>query len=264
MDSSSKTSIQSAIVTLLRPLVRVLLRNGIGVNVFSELARWVYVDVASREFGIPGRKQTTSRVATITGLTRKDVKRLKELLVPDNLGSAERYNRAARVISGWLKDRRFSDGKGIPRTLSFDGDGSFSSLVKAYSGDVPPRAILDEMLRVGVVGRDDAGIRLLARGYVIKRGDIEKLAILGTDVSELISTIDHNISHSDETFLQRKVFYDNIPDDAIAELRTMILSRGQEFIESVDRLLAQYDRDMNPSLKGDGKQRAGLGIFYFE
>ncbi|MFQ5901244.1 MAG: DUF6502 family protein [Thermodesulfobacteriota bacterium] len=266
MVNKLKSVIGSAIVRLLRPLVMILLRNGIPYGTFVELAKWVYVDVALQEFDIPGRKQSISRVSVITGLSRKEVKRIKEIAGPDDLSVTERYNRAARVISGWLKDPHFLDDKGEPRVVPFEKEEvSFSSLVKAYSGDIPPRAMLDEMLRVGVVGLDNGRIRLLTRGYVVRKGEVEKLSILGVDVGELISTINHNLVNGpSDLFLQRKVSYDNIPEDALLELRRLVSKKGEDFIESVDKLMSKYDRDVNPSVKGEGQKKAGLGIFYFE
>ncbi len=266
MKTKAKNAFHSAIVKLLKPLIKMLLRNSIPYGTFAELAKWVYVDIASNEFDIPGRKQTTSRAATITGLTRKEVKSLKEITGPNDLGAAERYNRAARVISGWLKDNRFTTSKGDPLELLFEGgENSFSSLVRSYSGDVPPRAILDEMTRVGTVEVVNNSIRLLTRGYIVKEGEAEMIGIMGVDVSEFISTFDHNITNDpSKAFLQRKVSYDNIPEEALLELRDLIFEQGKEFSESIDRLVAKYDRDTNPSLKGTGRKTAGLGIFYFE
>ena len=97
----SKTLVQAlsaATLRILRPLVRVLLRNGISYKTFADLAKWVYVDVATRDFGLPGRKQSVSRVSVITGLSRKEVSRVQDLPRPDDAAEEERYNRAARVI----------------------------------------------------------------------------------------------------------------------------------------------------------------------
>jgi hypothetical protein len=258
--------ISTAIVRLLRPLVRILLRNNIPFGTFADLARWTYVDVASQEFNIHGKKQTTSRVSVLTGLSRKEVKRIKEFFTADDLGMIERYNRAARVISGWIKDERFLDENGNPGELPFEeGENSFSALVKKYSGDIPARAILDEMIRTDVVEKHNNKIRLLTRGYIVKRGDAEMLNILGIDVSELIETINHNIVNEPyDAFLQRKTSYDNIPEESLSELRGIVSKMGKEFIESVDKVISQYDRDVNPSLEGTGRKKAGLGVFYFE
>lgn len=261
-----KKAISSAVVHLLRPLIKILLRNGIPYGAFCELARWAYVDVASKDFSIPGKKQTISRVAILTGLSRKEVSRIQEISGPDDMGASDRYNRAVRVIGGWRNDPRFLDETGAPLILPFEeGAVNFSLLVKAHSGDVPARAVLDEMLRAGVVELDDGKIRLLNRGYIVRSGEIEKINILGTDAAELMSTIDHNLTcDGDGARLQRKISYDNIPDSVLDELRLAIRKKSEAFVESMDRLISRYDRDTNPSLRGEGRRKAGLGLYYFE
>lgn len=245
-------TISAAVVKLLRPLVRVLLRNGIPYNAFADLSRRVYVDVAEAEFRIPGRKQTDSRVAVITGLSRKEVHRVKGLPPLDDAGAAERYNRAARVISGWVRDSRFAGPEGAPAPLPTEGEGAtFSELVRRYSGDVPVRAVLDELDRVGAVERLKGGrVRLVDRSYVPSKGEVEKIGILGTDVAELISTIDHNLR--------------NLPNEAMPELRRMVRLRAQELLENLDREISRHDRDVHPEVQGTGRRYGGVGIFYFE
>jgi hypothetical protein len=266
MTETIRKSINSAVMKLLTPLVRILLRNGVPYGAFCEFTKKVYVDVASRDFEIDGKKQTSSRVAVLTGLSRKEVKRVSELPEEGDLDVSDRYNRAVRVINGWRKDFIYLDRNGRPKELYFEkGEHNFSTIVKAYSGDIPPRAMLDEMIRTGVVEMKDGKIRLLTDGYIVKQGEAEKISIMGTDTNELISTIDHNITRDPEdAFFQRKVSYDNIPKDALQEVRDKIAKLGADFIDSVNTVISMYDRDINPSVKGDGKKKAGLGIFYFE
>lgn len=96
MDEIRKT-LTASILKLLRPLVRLLLRNGFTYGDFADLSKWTFMDVASKEFGIPGRKQTVSRVSVITGLTRKEVSRLQKIDTPDDTAIAHQYNRAAKI-----------------------------------------------------------------------------------------------------------------------------------------------------------------------
>ncbi len=265
----SKTLVQAlsaATLRILRPLVRVLLRNGISYGTFADLAKWVYVDVATREFGIPGRKQSVSRVAVITGLSRKEVSRVQDLPRPDDAAEEERYNRAARVIGGWLFDNSYQSGEGKPGDLPFEGETSFTALVKKYSGDVPARAILDELLRVGNVERlEDGKVRLMANAYIPHESEVDKLYILGADTSALISTIDHNLDPATERkYFQRKVRYDNLPDQALPEFQELTARKAQKLLEEFNLWLAKHDRDVNPSAEGTGRNVAGLGIYYFE
>ncbi|NIW13260.1 MAG: hypothetical protein GWN31_04870, partial [Candidatus Thorarchaeota archaeon] len=217
MENKLKKILASATLRILRPLIRILLRNGVPFGSFADLARWAYVDVAVREFAIKGRKQSTSRVSILTGLSRKEVSRLRSTEALGNSVDVDRYNRAARVVGGWITDGRFTDKKGQPLALAFEkGEASFSDLVRDHSGDVPARAILDELLRVGLVKVEKKDrIRLLSRAYVPRGDEPQMISILGTDVSHLIKTIDHNISAQDDAPLfQRKVSYDNVPLEA--------------------------------------------------
>jgi hypothetical protein len=70
----------------------------------------------------------------------------------DDKEAVQQYNRAARVISAWVREPEFHDASGQPTPLSVEGDRtSFGVLVRRYSGDMPVRAILDELLRVRAV-----------------------------------------------------------------------------------------------------------------
>ncbi len=263
-------ALSAAILQLLRPLVRILLRNNLSHRTLADLAKQVYVDVANAEFAIHGKKQTVSRIAILSGLTRKDVHRLLKLSATSKSSksiSAEEYHRGSRVITGWLRDPKYGDGKGHPRPLAMEGRGaSFSALVNSYSGDMPVRAMLDELLRVGAVKRlKDGRICLVSRGYIPQKGSLEKLQVLGADTADLISTIDHNIYlKPTKPHFQRKVMYDNVPREAAKEFRTVVAAEGQEFLEKLDRWLAHRDRDVNPASKGSGRVRVGLGVFQFE
>lgn len=266
MENQVAKALSAAITMLLRPLVRLLLRNHVPYRTFADLAKRVYVEVATEEFGIPGRKQSKSRVSVITGLSRKEVLRVKRFPEPDDQGAAERYNRAARVIAGWVRDRRFGDESGQPTDLPFGGETvSFKELVKTYSGDAPARAVLDELVRAGVVERrPDRRIRLLERSFIPKTGEIDKIGILGVDAADLIGTIDHNILRPETPRFQRKASYDNLPAEALPQLKKLVGEQAQALLEQMDRWMSERDRDVNPRVAGTGRARAGVGIYYFQ
>jgi len=259
--------ISSAILRLLRPLVRVLLRNGIPFRTFAELAKRIYVSVAFEEFAIEGRKASVSRVSVITGLSRKEISRVKDDRGTEGEISAQKYNRAARVISGWVRDPEFTDARCEPMELLVEsGPASFTELVRKHSGDVPAKAVLDELIRVGnVVLTEDGRVRLLGRAYVPRTGEMDKVEILGTDVADLVATIDHNMTDKKENpRFQRKVSYDNLPEEAMDELRQLSAEHSQELLELLNHQMVKLDRDVNPAASGTGRMRAGVGIYYFE
>jgi hypothetical protein len=95
VETRLKEILASATLRILSPLIRILLRNGVPFGAFADLAKWAYVDVAFREFGIKGRKQSASRVSILTGLSRKEVSRLRNTEAPSDAVDVDRYNRAA-------------------------------------------------------------------------------------------------------------------------------------------------------------------------
>ena len=251
-----------AVRKLMRPLVRILLRNGVAYGALADAIRKCYVDVAFEDFAPEGKKQTVSRVSALTGLTRKEVKRLHELDGEDYEASQERYNRAVRVISGWMNDRRFLDVKGKPAVLSLEkGNKSFALLVRDYSGDIPVRAMLAMLEEAGSVSNTKDRVRLVRHAYVPAGDDQEKIRILGTDVSELIATIDHNLTAAPEQLLfQRKVAYEAINPDSLVKLKKLSFARAQSLLERLDREYAKHEQTEDA---GEGVS-ISLGIYYNE
>ena len=263
MSEAGKNPLRSAMLHLLRPLVRILLRNGLPYGALADLARQAYVDVAFREFAPQGRKQTISRVSAMTGLTRKEVKRQLELGMDDTVPDQARYSRAVRVISGWLNDKRYNDGKGKPAVLPLEGRRkSFSELVKQYSGDIPVMAMLSMLEEAGTVSVSGNKVRLVRHAYVPGRDAAEKIEILGIDAAELIATIDHNLmSAPDELRFQRKVAYDNIDPDSLARLRKLSFRKAQSLLEQLDREYAKHEFEEGEE---QGAVYISLGIYYYE
>ena len=258
-------ALNTALVKLLRPLIRLMLRHSMPFSTFEDLAKRAYVDVAMNDFAIPGKKPSISRAAILSGLTRKDVQRLVSSNDEPGELPEERYNRAARVLTGWIRDPDFLNRNGQPRTLEVDSDAGFAALVRRHSGDVPVRAVLDELLRVGaVVQGGDGRLAPVARAYVPQRGEAEKMDILGTDVAGLIDTIDHNIQHgaTDPRF-QRKVSYRSIAVHHLPAFRKLSSTHSQALLEKLDRWLAEHD-DLEPGDTDVPRARVGLGIYYME
>ena len=273
MNQPERDPLERALETLLRPIVRLALKRGLASGRFFELVKRAYVAAAQTDFEVPERKLSISRVAVLTGLTRKEASRLMKSDPDAAVGERARrqVNRAARVVSAWVEDPDFHDGRGAPASLPFEGpqSPSFSELVARHGADVPARAVLDELLRVGAVGeRADGRLYLIERAYIPTADEETKLAILGTDVADLISTIEHNLdSEHSPPFFQRKVAYDNLPAKYLPALRELLAERGQALLEELNADMAKQDRDVHPDRRSDeevGRSRAMIGIYYFE
>lgn len=261
----AETALRKALRSVLRPLVRILLRNGIAFRAFAEEAKRVFVEVADEEFLLEGRKQSIGRVAIVTGISRKEVARVRS--TQEGAGEpVEGFNRAARVITAWQTDPEFCTREGEPRELDIDeSPASFTELVRRSSGDMLVRAMLDELERVGAVEVKDRKVHLVSRSYIPSGNELARFRILGTDVTRLIETIDHNLEPDQATpYFQRKTWYDNLPKEALPQIRELVERHGQEFIELMDTQMRRYDRDVNPDNGGEGQFTAGIGTYYYE
>ncbi len=265
MGKPVQQALSRAILRLLPPLVRILLRNGVAFGTFSDLAKKVYTDVAFDEFKLAGKKQTLSRVSILTGLTRKEVKRLHELSEPGALVEEKRYNRAIRVISGWLNDERFCSDDSVPLPLPIDGvEHSFSALVRSYSGDVPVQAMLNELISACSVEQRDNTVYLIRHAYVPANDPVENIHILGSDVEELIATIDHNLTHTDKDLrFQRKVSNQQISAETLKMFKQLSAREAQIFLERLDNWLSEHEIEPD-STKKTKPARVSVGIYYYE
>jgi len=259
--SKHQNLLRSALTKLVKPLVRILLRHGVACDDFVEVVRENYVSVAQREFAPQGRKQSLTNIALITGIHRHEVKRLMERTA-QQAPATPGHHRAARVINGWLTDPDFSDD-GIARSLSIETQ--FKQLVGKHSGDITPRPILDELLRVGAIEKTDKKtIRLVVPAYVPHKSDEDLIQIFGESVADLISTLDYNLeANPDERRLQLSVVHNNLPDDVISNLELVSRDKSLEFLQEINRFFETQDRDSNPNVKGDGRNRAGIGLYFF-
>ena len=251
-----------AIRKLMRPLVKILIRNGVACGTLTEVVRELYVDVAFEDFKPDRKKPTVSRVSALTGLSRKEVKRLHETPASDAGTGQQRYSRSVRVVSGWMNDKRFHDDEGKPSVLNVEGKRkSFELLVKEYSGDIPTMAMLSILKDAGSVKLKDDKVSLVRRAFIPGDDDAEKIRILGSDVFELISTIDHNLVSAPENLrFQRKVSYDNINPDSLIKLRKLSARKAQSLLEQLDRQFSAHELET----ESDDGESISLGIYFYE
>lgn len=255
-----------SIFLLLRPLVSLLNNNGVAFGDFSKLAKQAYIIETEKELLRAGEKPTTSKIAIITGLTRKDVAALRTETFPKFEKNSQK-NRSIRVISGWISDKEFCESEGSANVLPLRGEsGSFEILVKRYSGDITAPSMLDELLRIKVVTQDEnKNITLLKAAYISSDDDNAKYENLGEDVNLLISTIKHNISNKNQPpRFQRKVSYDKIPWEYVEEFRAIANQYSQALLVKLNGWLAKHDVDREPNLDNKNLHKIGVGLYYFE
>jgi hypothetical protein len=267
-DSAVISAMGLTLAKLLRPLVRLLLKHSFPYSAFESIAKRVYVETAMEDFALPGRKPSVSRVSILTGLTRKDVNALMNEPWSAIDSDSTHYNRAARVVTAWTREKDFVAPDGTPRELAMNGANGFAELVRRHGGDVPARAVLDELVRVGSVKVSAEGsVQLVQRAFVPSDSILLLLSILRNDVPDLIETISYNIDReAGEPRYQRKVMHIGIPVEALPAFRALSSKKSQELLESFHAWLSEHDLgDLPEEQWAPGTSaRVGVGIHYFE
>ena len=256
---------------LLGPLVRILLRQGISFRELAELAKEVYVQVAVRDFQIAEKEQSDARIAVLTGLTRKDVARIRSQ-PPEDLAPRHTH-RITRVLSGWHKDREFTGPFGVPNDLEFDGESSFTELCRRYSGDMPPRAVLDELIRVGAVEeQEDSSFKVLTRAYIHAPMDVQHIDRFGAVVGEFIETSEWNLVYKGKgragkagtSRFERRVFTDRgLSPDLLKEFDRYIKTEVLLVLEKLDEWLSNADQRMPADYPDEDRIFTGVGAYHF-
>ena len=262
MKETLQQALNNSATKILRPLARILLRNGVTCKDFEELVRKAYVDEA---FALSEEKQAKTTVSSIsaqTGLSRKEVKRLKELNSNESSANKQKYNRATRVISGWVNDYQFTDPDGQPKPLKLNNNdtNSFSHLVKLYSGDITPKAMLDLLQEAKCIQTTQDSVHLVKLAYLPGNDSTEVAFILGNDTNELIQTIGHNMGHQDKSKrFQRKVSTTRLAKSAKEKFQQMSAKHAQALLEELDAWLLEHEIDTT-----EEGQYVSLGIYYYE
>ena len=267
MHDTAKNNVLTALLKALRPIARFLMKSGIGYREFAEISKSAFVDVATSDYGLRGRPTNISRVAVMTGLTRKEVKRLRDKIASGTQIDMNRVIPPAEILSRWHSDIEYLDSSGRPMTLEFDGvTPSFTALVKKYGGDIPAGAMRTELKRVGAVTEDNLGrLTVQVKDFrPIEKEDQIRRA-LGMAFYGLASAIDHNLATPlEDNWVERLAFSTRIRRSDSARVRRISQDRAIEFVESVNDLFSAYE-----TIYGDDEQdlettTVGVGVYYFE
>lgn len=263
--STLPTSLLKALRHVMRPLVRLMLRKGVTYLVFADLLKEVFVEVADREFRLGDKAPTDSRISLLTGVHRKDVRRLRNTGDPTSSTLPENITFGAQLVNAWAS-APFCNDAGLPlplpRLASAGGDRSFDALVAKVSTDIRARVVLDEWLRLGVVRLDEQDrVHLEAQAFVPQKGFDEKAAYLGHNLHDHACAAVHNLSSEGPAFFERSVHYDALAPMSVEALREAVASEGMQALLSFNRLAAELEFKDLPSL--EPRQRITVGLYFY-
>jgi len=273
----NKALIKKAFKQLMGAIIRLALRNGVNYVDFSQLCKWLYVDIAANEYGIKGRKTNISRIALITGLDRKEIKRITELEPEDVDQIGQQPDKLSIILSHWSDADEYTDAAGQPMELMFEGgDVSFAKLVNEHGGgSLAPITVLREFKRSNAIEETaDGKLRVLRRDYIPnyhtspdRTPDIVDPEAINHGSSMLvdhINTIFHNLYRKDAKQLAQL--------DMRATNPSIKLSQAPEFYQLIDKLgmkfLHQVDQWLEANAVNDDDDertiRLGVGVYSIE
>lgn len=265
----------NAIRRVLRPLVRLLLTFQITYPFLINLLKSLYVEVAEQDFAVGNKRPTDSRINLLTGVHRKDVKRLRaepycETGMPDNISTG------AQLIAFWLGSKTYLDANGNPmplplRSAATSDDGpTFDDLVEQVcKQDIRPRVILDEWLHLGIAHQDSRGYVILNTGaFTPEAGFDEKVFFFGKNIHDHISASTHNLTGNKPPFFDRSVYYDRLSRESADELAELADQAGMKALRVINsRALDLQERDIAArNQNGDPDHdvyRINFGIFNY-
>lgn len=266
MGQNVKDHLRLAVRMMLKPLVRLLISQGVSHGDFSDAAKDVYVEMAIRHFE-KSEKVNQSRTAILTGLTRKEVKNVISRAINEETHN-KNYSRPSRVLAGWHSDPKYIGPYGVPLEIPYEssaeGGPAIVDLVKTYSGDMAPRPMLKELVRVGAV------IELENKTYKAVRRDFEAAA-LSPELVERLGKIGHyffstaaaNIEKKEQGsgYFDRRVYTESgLSPESILQFDEYIKTRGQQFLEELDNWFVSMESvDKNKS----DKQNTGICMVHY-
>jgi hypothetical protein len=249
-----------------------MLRYGITFRQFSDVAKEAFVRVALAETDGRGRSTNASRVSVKTGISRKEVSRLRDAL---KSGAATYDQRdvssagpPAKVLHAWHTDPKFSDANGSPHTLQLDGpEISFAALVRAVAGDVPPGAVRAELRKAGAISEPNAGyIVATKRFFVPGNADEKAITAISALLFPLMAGIDHNSepARSNDGYIQRFAYSDSLAPGMTPVFRDWSRSEATRFIESIDDWLAKHEVPHDEGAQAGEHGMVGIGVYYYQ
>jgi uncharacterized protein DUF6502 len=270
MPDNVKTTLSVSIKRLMRPLVKIMLREGMTYSHFAALAQMAFVECAAKDFARKGMKSPASSVCALTGMSPEQVRtvvREHEQFEASELFEIE--NPFARVLHGWHNDRDYVGPYGFPIDLPFDeGSRNFTVLAGRHAPGVLPETILLELRRVGAVTEVGANVwKPLKQEYIEPSLSPINLKRMASLVESLLATLENNTSstRTGTDLFERTVNVDSpLSMSQLLALQAYMKTVGAQFLQRADTFAAvdlQEKMGTKPGERAD--INVGLECFLF-
>jgi hypothetical protein len=266
--TDQNSPLSQALMKILRPLVRMLVRAGVTFDDFADMSKRVFVETAVRDLPSPPEIKSIARIALATGLPQREV---ETLLATTDGGGKRGPNIAAalaELVQQWHTDTTFSGPYGVPLELDFDETPkrNFCELVRRVTEEIPPRVLLDELLAAGAIERAGPDhYKIVTRTFVFPStmtpGMYDYFANVMTD---LANTVEHNMREDvAHKRIERSVFSDRpLTITQLEAFEEFARGKVPELIGELDNWLARAAAQA-PSQPAEPLMDVGINVFQF-
>ena len=270
MPDNVKTALSLSLLRLLKPLVRIMLREGLTYSHFAAIAQMAFVESAAKDFAGKGMKSSEASVCALTGMTSEEVRNV--LIEQERFASSELLevsNPFARVLHGWHNDRDYVGPYGFPVDLPFEGGPlSLTILTNRHAAGVSPHAVLKELKRLDAITEVGFNIwKPLKQEYIEPTLSPENLGRMASLVESLLSTLENNTRTNRETapLFERTMIVDApLTAAQLNELDGFLKVFGGQFLQRVDTFAAVDLQEKMGTKPGEVADiRAGLQCYLY-
>lgn len=239
----SRDTLNSFLAKLLKPIVRFCIKHAVSYQDLKEILKESYLKEADIELNRTDQKKNISRLSVLTGINRKEVKRLLSI---ENAKEDEE-SLIFKVLGKWQSSKIYSQNNKAKKLTCGKIDSEFSKLVESISTDFNPATVLFQLERLDLVKTENSLVELLEPEYIPTENVDLQLTILSKDTSDLMSAVTENVLDQKEIpNLHRRTMYDNIDPNMVDKIKDWIMLEGLELHKKARDYISQYDLDINP------------------
>ena len=252
------------------PLVRLLVHHGVDHPRFAALLKRLFVETAQAELrGAGGAEPTLTAIGLRSGLQRRDVKAQLAHVGAPLPPKALTPNLPMQALARWISDPTYADADGQPLALPLRSaiaeQPTFERLAQSLSKDMHAPALLDELVRLGLVRFEDGLAQVLIEGFVPPRGQEQPLGALGRNLGDHARAAVANVLAGQTQFLEYSLIADELrPDSAEALHRLARKLWRTAYKRSVTEATELIERDKALGFSAAAPEtRVRFGVYFY-
>lgn len=241
--AAEKLLLLGAVGNVLTPLAQLCVGKGITIQMIEERLREAFVQAARLVHADHPSGRLTSRISATTGLTRREVTRLKNQPARP---AEPRRSPVTELFMRWLADPALHTATGRPQPLARSGPApSFESLAQSVTRDVHPRTLMEELCRLRLAAHDVSTdtVHVLQEAFV-PRGDWARMVgYLGDNVGDHLRAATANVLGDGSEELEQAIFADELSAESLAQARRLMMQQWRNMLNEIAPQLEELIAD---------------------